>query len=256
MVREQRTLDIAMADRLGRLAMLEKGCRVGLSTRRCVSCQSDMILWCGWERNQDTVVLVQLHTISVVPLGANGSAGSFPGMFTCDRVHFALILQPASCRTFSSSRDALTYSLPTVGPLLSALRVFCLSRQSQMSLLFVPLDARSLRPSWIVWISPSSMSQLTPIWHHPSNRSLLSGPSRQCHALSIVPIVILEPSVYSRMSARLKPPRHSVCLFPSFQFLRPCWDVRAREWRHLGVRGDFHRGSVLNEVIHQRSDML
>lgn len=67
MVSEQRSLVIAMADRLGRPAVSPKGRWVCLPSGWYVTWHSSIIGWCSWEYSYDRVVLVQMHMGSVVP---------------------------------------------------------------------------------------------------------------------------------------------------------------------------------------------
>lgn len=126
MVREQRSMAIPMANRLGRPAIPSKVWRFGFSVRWYSSCQSAMFWWCGCEHSHDSVLHSQALLSSVLPYWANVSARSFPLMFTCDGVHFPLIQHPGSCKILVSSMHPLIYSLPAVGPALNAFIAFWL----------------------------------------------------------------------------------------------------------------------------------
>lgn len=73
------------------------------------------------------MILHQLHDISVVPFSAIVSAYLFRLILTCDGVHFSLISHLSSCKTFTSFKHALTYSLPAVDPPVNAISSFWFS---------------------------------------------------------------------------------------------------------------------------------
>lgn len=156
----------------GRIAVGANGGMVRFYVRWYVSCQDGMSRWCGWERSHNRMLLTQLDIVPSVPFWARVSASLFPRIFSCDEVHYPLILQHSNCRPCPSSGYALTYPLPGIGPPERALSACWLSKPSQLMQFAVPLLVSSLNPSSIVWILTSSMLQDLPSRQSPSNYRL------------------------------------------------------------------------------------
>lgn len=131
-------------------------------------------------------------------------------MPVCDLVHFPLTLHPHCHTVFTSCRHDFTYSRPAVGIPASALNAFWLSTHSTMSWFFVPDSTILWMPSWIAWISLSSMSPLVPIWQWRSNLNGFWTHFTRYHILLVRPDSLFHPSVCRRMVSLLRPVVHSL----------------------------------------------
>lgn len=120
-VSELRSLLMAPAVILGRLALLFGGFVSGVTSRWWADCQRASVFSLACARSHARVLLVQQHLVGrFVPSFAFVLARSFRRIFLCDGAHFPLTLHPFRCKVCMSSKNFLTNSLFPVAPPASA----------------------------------------------------------------------------------------------------------------------------------------